>query len=711
MLATLTIDQLGAADPTPGTTTTAPPADLGALRDHGPVHRRSIRRHGPVRRRSARRHPERPVSVLAGPFAIAAALLAVGGALKAVRPRDTAQALTRGRAALPLVLPGPYRGARRRRGRSDHRRRCPARRRSGARRARRGVLPRVRRLRRRRAAQRAPISSCGCFGKVDTPPSVVHVVLDVAAAAVAARPRCSSARRGAPRRARRPAAARHPVPVAPRDRMFARVPRVHLAPEDAWPRSARSVAAVSRAHRREQGRRAHQLVREQGHRLLEKRSQPPRVPHRFGDGGLRGRGRRVRRRAPSRVAVRPHHRLRAGGALHRRVHRVLLHASTTGSTPARPGASPEVGGAPTTPASAMAAPATTSTACSTAADPTSATDSARAAPSAGARTAATPGRCTATTSATGSATRRSASSGPIACRVVTCAPPYVIDAFALQHRGRGRQPTAEHAARARLRAPAAAAADGGGAARRRRSRRSPLPGGLDRVRSARTPTGAARFTGTRRGTRVGASRRPSATSGIAASENGVRHRTSCVGATTTASGGPRRPNGGPGRLRVARRSRARSDPIALADASGVLRVRARQRRPVLLRTIARAPACGWWVALGGLASRRFRSVAVSDPPGSYVVVRGARPGDLVPPNRGRVRSDRGSRRWAAPRRRTRSASPTRSGPVVFGARRRQLDLPLPDTERRGRPRRWSVVRRRRHVRPGRGGRRPAGRST
>ena len=31
----------------------------------------------------------------------------------------------------------------------------------------------------------APISSCGCFGKVDTPPSLVHVVLDVAFAGVA----------------------------------------------------------------------------------------------------------------------------------------------------------------------------------------------------------------------------------------------------------------------------------------------------------------------------------------------------------------------------------------------------------------------------------------------------------------------------------------------------------------------------------------------
>jgi hypothetical protein len=30
-----------------------------------------------------------------------------------------------------------------------------------------------------------PIGSCGCFGKIDTPPSTVHVVVDLAAAAVA----------------------------------------------------------------------------------------------------------------------------------------------------------------------------------------------------------------------------------------------------------------------------------------------------------------------------------------------------------------------------------------------------------------------------------------------------------------------------------------------------------------------------------------------
>ena len=34
-------------------------------------------------------------------------------------------------------------------------------------------------------ARRLPIGSCGCFGKVDTPPSLVHVVLNVAAMVVA----------------------------------------------------------------------------------------------------------------------------------------------------------------------------------------------------------------------------------------------------------------------------------------------------------------------------------------------------------------------------------------------------------------------------------------------------------------------------------------------------------------------------------------------
>lgn len=33
--------------------------------------------------------------------------------------------------------------------------------------------------------RRFPIGSCGCFGKIETPPSVIHLVVDLAAAAVA----------------------------------------------------------------------------------------------------------------------------------------------------------------------------------------------------------------------------------------------------------------------------------------------------------------------------------------------------------------------------------------------------------------------------------------------------------------------------------------------------------------------------------------------
>jgi hypothetical protein len=124
------------------------------------------------------------VSELSGPIAIAAVLLVAGGGAKAWRPSDTARALHMVGIRVPpgavragavaevvigvgaLVVPGP-------------------------------VFPAlvalsylgfavfvVQALR-----SGAPISSCGCFGKVDTPPSRVHVVLDglvVAAAAVVA---------------------------------------------------------------------------------------------------------------------------------------------------------------------------------------------------------------------------------------------------------------------------------------------------------------------------------------------------------------------------------------------------------------------------------------------------------------------------------------------------------------------------------------------
>jgi Methylamine utilisation protein MauE len=120
------------------------------------------------------------VSVLAGPFAIFSALLAVGGALKAVDPGDTAHAL--GALGLPharllvraggaaetvvgvgaLVVGGPVLAAL-----------------VAASYLVFAVFVTV------ALRTGAPISSCGCFGKVDTPPSPVHVVVDVAAAAIA----------------------------------------------------------------------------------------------------------------------------------------------------------------------------------------------------------------------------------------------------------------------------------------------------------------------------------------------------------------------------------------------------------------------------------------------------------------------------------------------------------------------------------------------
>ena len=124
--------------------------------------------------------------MLAGPFAIASVLLAIGGALKALRPRDTANALVAVGVRFPRVFPARV-----------------AVRVGGVVEGVVGVAallvggPLLCAL---VAASYlvfagfvvaalhsdAPISSCGCFGKVDTPPSVVHVVLDLAFAGVAA---------------------------------------------------------------------------------------------------------------------------------------------------------------------------------------------------------------------------------------------------------------------------------------------------------------------------------------------------------------------------------------------------------------------------------------------------------------------------------------------------------------------------------------------
>jgi hypothetical protein len=121
------------------------------------------------------------LTVLTGPFTIAAVVLALGGALKALEPADTAHALR------ALGIPGGRLAVR-----------------FGG--AAETVLATaalvtaapvllglvaasyvafavvvVIALRSGR-----PISSCGCFGRVDTPPSWVHVGVDAAAAGVTA---------------------------------------------------------------------------------------------------------------------------------------------------------------------------------------------------------------------------------------------------------------------------------------------------------------------------------------------------------------------------------------------------------------------------------------------------------------------------------------------------------------------------------------------
>ncbi len=120
------------------------------------------------------------MTALAGPFAIAAALLALGGAAKAVQPSDTAgalhtlglpgsrflvraggtaelvigiSALVYGTRVFAVLVAASYAGF---------------------------VAFVALALRRG-----APISSCGCFGKADTPPSVTHIVVNSAAALAA----------------------------------------------------------------------------------------------------------------------------------------------------------------------------------------------------------------------------------------------------------------------------------------------------------------------------------------------------------------------------------------------------------------------------------------------------------------------------------------------------------------------------------------------
>ena len=116
----------------------------------------------------------------AGPFAIAAALLAAGGLLKAVRPADTANALrAAGLPGSPLlvrvggVVEGGVGGAALLLGDRVSAVLVAASYAAFA----TFVLA--------AAGRGTPLASCGCFGKEDTPPSRLHAVINGAAAAAA----------------------------------------------------------------------------------------------------------------------------------------------------------------------------------------------------------------------------------------------------------------------------------------------------------------------------------------------------------------------------------------------------------------------------------------------------------------------------------------------------------------------------------------------
>ena len=121
------------------------------------------------------------MTVLAGPFAAAAVLLAVGGALKVVRPDDTAVALRM--AGLGVRAPAVRAGA-------------AAEVLLGASALATGNALLVAAVAISYAAftgfvavalaRHLPLASCGCLGGIDTPPTRLHLAINAGAAAVSA---------------------------------------------------------------------------------------------------------------------------------------------------------------------------------------------------------------------------------------------------------------------------------------------------------------------------------------------------------------------------------------------------------------------------------------------------------------------------------------------------------------------------------------------
>lgn len=121
------------------------------------------------------------MTAVAAPFLAACALLAAGGVLKALRPDDTARALRTLRVPLGVggvraaggaeALLGVVAGA------------------TGSPLAAAAVAASYlgfAAIVSVALARRLPISSCGCFGAIETPPTRLHVAVNLVAAAVAA---------------------------------------------------------------------------------------------------------------------------------------------------------------------------------------------------------------------------------------------------------------------------------------------------------------------------------------------------------------------------------------------------------------------------------------------------------------------------------------------------------------------------------------------
>ncbi len=208
-------------------------------------------------------------------------------------------------------------------------------------------------------------------------------------------------------------------------------------------------------------------------------------------------------------------------------------------------------------------------------------------------------------------------SGPIACRVVTCVPPYLIDEFACSPAAAVDNSTAEHAGHCLPPAPPPSPPQMAALLPSSAAAASPLPG-LTTV-LVRGADGALWFTDYDGAVHAWSSLGGSVTSGVSAvSGNGVT--------TVVVRGGD---NAIHARTRVANGAwsdyvslggQGRSDPIALADGSGV-HVFVRGNDGQCYANHSPSPGV-WtgWVALGGLLTSE-PAVAVNSA-GMVMVVRG-----------------------------------------------------------------------------------------